>query len=882
MQQFAPPPTPFLGRLQDIVEIGTLLADPSCRLLTLVGPGGIGKTRLAMEVASYHRTLFLDGVFWVSLAQISRLDDLLPAIAEAMPFRFQQGKRSPREQFFAYLQEKQAQQVLLVLDNMEHLPEGVDLIADILAATTGLKILATSREVLHLQEEWVRSITGLAYPAQDEDKAAGDYDAVQLFLDRARRIRGDFDLAENAQEIIEICRLVEGMPLALELAAGWLGTLRPADIVQEIKRNLDLLATRARNLPERHRSMRSVFDHSWQQMSAKEREIFQRISVFHGEFTREAAEAVTGASLPELAGLIDQSLVRRSASGHYEMHGLLRQYGAEQLEIAGQTEMVQQAYIDYYLGLLHHLERDIKAHQQIAALDAIAASFGNIHSAWYLAVQQRKVLALSEAVESLQWFADMRGRYHEIVALLHDTVQQLSLSSLKDQLFVLHRIQARLVRLILLGSLRMEQDLHAQINACLATARARQDQAEIGFCLLVLGMLSVWEADGQRPHRPTRAATFFQESVELFEQLGDPFYQAEALVWLALEAPSASSEQQTQLTQSLTLRRAIGDRNGIAWITLNLADIAHAQLDYLTYEHTAREMLALMQEIRSVKGIVEALFRLALATLLKGELEEALAFVEQMRELAERTHNLDGTQWSADLLAFVFGVMDEAYTEGAALLQARQALEIPLFFGSQYHQGKNWGQALVDCGLGHYAAARQHYQDLFWARRDDPGPATICLALAAVACADEGEPEAATELLALAFQQPSWASGWLARWAKVSRLQADLTFQLGEEAYQEAWERGTTLDLETTIRSILGETGQPSNTSANRALLEPLSERELEVLGLIAQGLSNREIAQRLVLSVGTVKVHTRNIYGKLGVSSRTQALAQAARLKLL
>jgi predicted ATPase/DNA-binding CsgD family transcriptional regulator len=883
MHHFEATPTPFLGRSQEIAEIGVLLSDPSCRLLTLVGPGGIGKTRLAMEVASHSRALFPDGVFWVPLVQLSRVDDLLPAIAEATPFRFQQDHRSPREQFLAYLREKQAQQILLVLDNVEHLLNGVDLIADILAATTGLNILATSREALNLQEEWIRPITGLTYPDREEGQSPDDYSAVQLFVDRAHRIRGDFDLAEDERSVVDICRLVEGMPLAIELAVSWLGALRPADIAQEIRRNLDLLATRSRDLPERHRSMHSVFDHSWQLLSEKDREVFQKVSVFRGGFTREAAQVVAEASLPTLAGLIDQSLVRRAASGRYEVHELLRQYGAEHLEESSQTEMVQRAYVDYYLGLLHRLERDIKAHQQMAALDAIAADFENVRHAWQLAIEQRHVTALSLAVESLHFFADMRGRYHEIVALLQDAVRHFSSSPSPAQLPVLNRIQARLARLILLGSLRIEQDLRAQIEAGLATARAQQNQAEIGFCLLILGMLAAWEADGKRPHRPTRAAILFQESAALFERLHDPFYQAEALSWLALEVPRISGEQLLLLQQSLDLRRAIGDRNGIAWITLNLADNVLTQLDYPSYERSSREALALMREIRSVKGILEALFKLAQATLLKGELEEALALTEHMRKLADETNNLNGARMAADLLAFVLCVMDESYAEGAALAQSsRMMMSQEQFFGSQYHLGKHWGQAVADCGQGQYAAARRSYRAFFLERRDDPGPATICLALEAVALAHEEMPAAAASLLGLAFQQPPWASGWLQRWPKMSRLRTDLMRQLGEEAYQAAWERGAAQDLETTIRAILDEVNETPRKNANYALREPLSERELEVLGLIAQGLSNSEIARRLVLSTGTVKVHTRNIYGKLGVSSRTQALAQAIKFNLL
>ncbi len=883
MDQFEATPTPFLGRSQELAEIGRLLADPSCRLVTLTGPGGIGKTRLAMEVVSQYRALFPDGAFWVSLAQLSLVDDLLPAIAQATPFRFQQDQRSPREQFLAYLREGHAQRVLLVLDNMEHLLDGVDLIADMLAATTELKLLATSREALNLQEEWIRPIAGLTYPEREENQPPGDYSAVQLFVERARRIRGDFDLAQDEKGVVEICRLVEGMPLAIELAVSWLPALRPADIAQEIKRDLDLLTSRSRNLPERHRSMRSVFDHSWRQLREQEREVFQRMSIFRGGWTREAAQAVAEASLPQLSRFIEQSLVRRTASGRYEIHELLRQYGAEHLEASGQAEMVQQACINYFLGWLARLERDIKAHQQVAALDAIAADFENMRHAWQLALEKRQVAALSQAVEGLHLFADMRGRHYEIGALLQTTIRQCSPSLPPEQRPLLNRIQMRLARLTLLGSLRIEEDLRAQVDSCLAVARERQDRAEIGFCLIVSGMLAVWESGGKRPHSPTRAATLFQESATVFEQLGDPFYQAEALSWLALEVPRLSGEQQQLLQQSLDLCRAIGNRNGMAWITLNLADSLLMQLDYPAYERSAREALALMREIRSVKGILDALFKLAQAILLKGELEETLALIEHMRRLANETSNLNGIRLSADLRAFVLCVMDESYTAGAALAESsRLMLSQEQFFGSQYHLGKHWGQAVADCGQGHYAAARRSYRTFFSERFDDPGPATICLALEAVALAHEGTLEAAVSLLSLAFQQPAWAGGWLRRWQKISRLRIELSRQLGEEAYQAAWERGAAWDLETTIRSILDEVEETPGQGANLALREPLSKRELEVLGLMAQGLSNRQIARRLVLSEGTVKVHIRNIYGKLGVSSRTQALSQALKFKLL
>jgi predicted ATPase/DNA-binding CsgD family transcriptional regulator len=887
VQDVAHTSSTFLGRFPEVEDIGALLDDPACRLVTLIGIGGIGKTRLAVEVAARKRETFPDGVYFVPLAPLNRVEDLLTAVADATPFRFQQEQRSPREQFLAYLHERQAHRMLLVLDNFEHLLAGVGLVSDMLAVTSNLKILVTSREALNLQEEWVRQIAGLAYPQEGTARDLDQYGAVQLFVERARRIRGDFALAQASQSVADISRLVEGMPLAIELAVGWLTTLQPADIAQELRHNLDILATRSRNLPERHRTLRSVFSQSWQLMSEGEREVFQKLSVFRGGWTREAAQVVAGASLQTLARLVDQSLVRLNVSGRYEVHELLRQYGAEQLAAAEQTEATQRGYITYYLEMLRRLEPDIKSEQQLAALDAIAADFENVRNAWQWAIQRQQFAALDQAVESLHWFADMRGRYHDVVHLLRCAVEQFPSPLDQTHVRMLRRIQARLVRLLTLSNLRIVDDLRTQIDACLEDARARQDQPEIGFCLLVSGIVAGWAAHGD-VHK-AKAAALFQQSAAVFESLGDPFYHADTLAWLACTIPERGCDTERRLLgQSLDLRRAIGDRNGIAWITHNLSVLAFKELDYPASERYAREALALMREIGSAKGILQAGFWLVSTVSLRGDLEEARTLTEYLRDMAEETNNFVGKRLSAGVLAFLVCVMDEAYAEGAALAHRQQTLaQEPVSGGyndaySYDDSPVQWGQVVAACGLSQYDAARQGYSRLFEIRLDDPAPAAACLALEAATQAHEGLLEEAAALLGLAFEQPGWANGWLHRWPLITRLRADLRHQLGEEAYQAAWELGQNADLQTTMRSILSQPVDTPREAANRSLLEPLSEREIEVLRLIAEGLSNREIARRLVLSVGTVKVHTRNIYGKLTVNSRTQALAQATRFHLL
>jgi len=315
------PPTPFIGRETELAEIAQRLADPDCRLLTLVGLGGMGKTRLALQTAVGHKPVFSDGIVYVSLATIASADLIIPTLAESLNFAFA-GPAGLTLQLYNFLHQKE---ILIIFDNFEHLLDGAFVLGDILAQTTGVKFLIASQQRLEIREEWVFEIQGLPLPDELNGEPLEENSAVSLFLQSARRIRHRFALTDmNRESIVRICYLVGGMPLGLELAASWVRSLSCSEIAAEIERSLDFLAISTRNIPERHRSMRAVFDYTWDLLSSEEQRALKRLSMFHNIFSREDAEIKAGVSLTQLLALVDKSLVFRAGNNDYNLHELIR------------------------------------------------------------------------------------------------------------------------------------------------------------------------------------------------------------------------------------------------------------------------------------------------------------------------------------------------------------------------------------------------------------------------------------------------------------------------------------------------------------------------------------------------------------------------------
>ena len=372
-------PTPLVGREPELASLSRLLGDPHCRLLTLLGTGGVGKTRLAMEAASRSVGHFADGTYLVSLAGLNSSAFLDAAIADALGFSFQ-GATEPRAQLLNYLS---AKRTLLLLDNFEHLLAGVGYLAEILGHAPHVKLLVTSRERLNLQCEWVFEIQGLPVPASEQAKSLEGYSSVALFVQRAGRARTDFELAaEDLHPVARICQLVEGLPLGIELAAAWVSILTCEEIAGEIEGSMDFLVTSLRDAPERQRSLRAAFDHSWNLLSDEERTALSRLAVFQGGFERQAAEDVAGASLPLLMALISKSLVHREESGRYGLHEVIRQYALAHLSDDAQGEAMRDRHSDFYLSLLRDRESDLKGAAQRVALNELKREIDNVRGAW--------------------------------------------------------------------------------------------------------------------------------------------------------------------------------------------------------------------------------------------------------------------------------------------------------------------------------------------------------------------------------------------------------------------------------------------------------------------------------------------------------------------
>lgn len=644
--------TPFVGRENELAEIRTRLQDPACRLLTLLGPGGIGKTRLALRLAEdlleAEPPSFEYGVFFVSLASLQTAEGVVPAVAEALGYSFHTGAEGstadmPRQQLLDYLRRKQ---LLLVMDNYEHLLvngtpqngqsgiDGVNFVTDVLSTAPGVKILVTSRVGLKVQGEHLYPLTGLRVPdatllaPADDWQALRGYSAVELFVYGAQQVRPDFELrAQDSVHVVHICRLVQGMPLGILLAAAWVEMLAPEEIAAEIQHSLDFLETDLRDVPLRQRSIRAVFDHSWRLLDEREREVFQGLSVFCGGFTREAALEVVDASLRDLMSLGNKSLLLPSA-GRYELHELLRQYGAERLDLVPEhADVVRDRHCAYYSTELERWAGELKGPRQREAMDEMDLEIGNGRAAWYWAAAHGRIARLVQGVDGIWLYHVWRLRHEEGEAAFGAAVRSLALVDSPDA----QRLQAKCLI------------LWSNFNLDLAKKQPSIELAERGKALLKaleeaghdvrheMALAMFHEARLKRYFRPDplEAKQSYKQSVALYEAVGDRWGLARALAYLGWMAEQLGhfGEAQELCEKSLSIRQELGDQRGMADAMLNLGIISWVQGKLDEAHRLLRESLGIFQALDDWIRVAQAIKCIGEVLVRRGQFDDGLVLM---------------------------------------------------------------------------------------------------------------------------------------------------------------------------------------------------------------------------------------------------------------
>jgi predicted ATPase/transcriptional regulator with XRE-family HTH domain/uncharacterized protein HemY len=707
------PLTPLIGREHEVRAISHQIQDPACRLLTLTGPGGVGKTRLALEVAHQLQAFFDHGACFVPLVGISTSEFILAAIASVFGFSFS-GTTELKAQLFNFLKERR---ILLVLDNLEHLLNGIQLLDELLEFAPDVKLLTTSREQLNLRAEWVFEVQGLPVPTNIDLENLVSNSAVSLFMQRAKQAKVNLHLATDEYTFVkQICQLVEGLPLGLELAASWVRTMSVSEIAQEIEKGLDLLTSTARDLPQRHRSIRAVFDQSWILLSDQECDAMKRLSVFRGGFTRTAVERVTGATLSVLSSLVDKSLVRHTEANRYDLHELMRQYAYEQLVMSGQVEDARNRHLEFFLLLAEQSKSKLRGPEQLTWLNSMDQDYDNLRAAleWSLRyeglsedmsqAEKQTIQASLRLASALYRFWRMRIYWSEGRKwLLRVLAQSASLPTTRERVEALNTAVLLAVDQADTASARQLADEN------LALAQQLGDPGGVAHALNSLGMLFWKKKDFVRARRYCEQALagfrelekpldiadtlralghiatnqhdlesaqrYMEECRAIFTELGNRIEANAALsdlgllAYLRQDLPTARS----YLQRSLVFLREAMDTEGTELALNRLGDIARCENDYDVAERCYKECLAIYREIGDKDEIPSLLHNLGYVAKHRGDYSQAIELFREALAMHSETENQAGIAECLAGVASVFTALGQA-EHGARLFGASEVV----------------------------------------------------------------------------------------------------------------------------------------------------------------------------------------------------------------
>lgn len=665
--------TPFVGRQNEIIELAHRLTSTENRLVTITGPGGMGKTRLAVETARYlaERTpgQFLHGISFVPLATVDTPESISARIAESIGFIFH-GAQSPQKEVLEYLRERE---VLLILDNFEQLVDqagsGITFLVEILHQALGVKLLVTSRERLNLYAETIFDARGLNVPEAGAAQAE-EYSAMTLFRQNAQRVNRTFHFTdEETTAAIRICRLVEGMPLAIELASAWTPHYTCIQIADQIEKDLDFLAIPYHDAPTSHRSLRAVFERSWSLLSPAEQTAFAQLSLFSGGFSLEAALTVIGVTpstdewMPVI-DLTDKSLLQRQSAERYDIHPLLRQYAAEKLSALPEAmEEAASRHTSYYLNFLTQLGNGESPEQRAL----IRPERSNIRMAWERASKTGMFQELENTAGILHSFFSVESWFQEGITLFQDTLTILNEKDRNQTTGLLCELLGRKARMhIHIGQLEsaradLEQALHHLENMDDPSRRSRVFDS--------LAITNYYAGDY------AQAIALATESLSISEKTENVDGAAFSLNFLGscTKAQGNYEQSRSYFERSVAVYRSIQSELGAAMALNNLGNLLQAQSDFHTAQQYYVESSGILKKQDHIHGAATTLGNAGKLAAKQGEYETARQLLGESLEMKRKINDQRGEAVALTGLADV-SLATDAHAE--AREQFVQALEL--------------------------------------------------------------------------------------------------------------------------------------------------------------------------------------------------------------